>query len=245
MVGLPEPEVWASVTVLPDTGLLWASFNVTVIVEVVDPSAVTDEGEGATVDCAAVTAPAVNVTVAVAVMVTLSVVSVAVNTSAAAVVDLTVKVAWPEASLVPWVVVMVGVPEPEVLASVTVLPETGLLLPSFNVTVIVEVVEPSAVTEEGEAATVEFPASAKTGTEDSTTVIAFSAPQVPADWFVKIIWPAELGVILVHPANMLVLVSALGRVTALGLELLPPTNVMVCVPFALKSPRLEPYISTV
>src|SRR6185295_11316939 len=84
-----------------------------------------------------------------------SVVSVAVKTSAPAVVDLTVKVAIPEASLVPWVVVIVGVPGPDVFARVTVLPETGLLLASFKVTVIVEVVEPLAVTEVGEALTVD------------------------------------------------------------------------------------------
>jgi len=58
IVGKPEPEVLANVTVLPETELPLASFNVTVIVEVVVPSAVTDAGEAVTVDCAAVTAPA-------------------------------------------------------------------------------------------------------------------------------------------------------------------------------------------
>ncbi len=50
----------------------------TVTVEVVTPLAVTDAGAAETVDCAAVTAPAVKVTVAVCVTVTASVVSVAV-----------------------------------------------------------------------------------------------------------------------------------------------------------------------
>jgi predicted transglutaminase-like cysteine proteinase len=145
-----------------------ASFNVTVIVEVVLPSAVTDVGEAATADCAAVTGPTVNVTVAVAVTVTLSEVSVAVKTSAAAVVDFTVKVALPELSVVPCVVVMVGLPEPEVLASVTVLPDTGLLLASFNVTVIVEVVLPFAVTDVGVADTVDC--AAVTGPTVNVTV---------------------------------------------------------------------------
>ena len=48
------------------------------IVEVVEPSAVTEAGAALTVDCAAVTGPAVNVTDAVWVTVTVSVVSVAV-----------------------------------------------------------------------------------------------------------------------------------------------------------------------
>ena len=56
----------------------------------------------------------------------LSVVSVAVKPFAAAVVDLTVNVATPELSVVPCVVVMVGEPVPDVLASDTALPATGL-----------------------------------------------------------------------------------------------------------------------
>ena len=53
---------------------------------------------------------------------------------------------------------MVGEPGPEDFARVTVLPETGLRLASSRVTVIVEVVVPSAVTEVGEATTVELEA---------------------------------------------------------------------------------------
>ncbi len=63
---------------MPETGFDWASFNVTVIVDVVEPSAVTEAGAAPTVDCAAVTGPTVNVTDAVCVTVTESVVSVAV-----------------------------------------------------------------------------------------------------------------------------------------------------------------------
>jgi hypothetical protein len=77
MVELPVP--WPRVTVLPDTGLLLASLSVTVMVEVVTPSAVTDVGLADTVECEADTAPAVNVTLAVWVITRFeSVVSVAV-----------------------------------------------------------------------------------------------------------------------------------------------------------------------
>jgi hypothetical protein len=155
MVGDPGPELFASVTVLPETGLLFASFRVTVIVEVVEPSAVTDPGDAVTVDCAAETAPAVKVTVAVCVTVTESVVSVAVKISTPAVVDFTVNVTTPLNELDPEAGLMVGDPGPELFASVTVLPETGLLFASFRVTVIVEVVEPSAVTDPGNAVTVD------------------------------------------------------------------------------------------
>ena len=78
VVIVEEPPALASVTVLPATGFDCASLSVTVTVEVVEPSAVTDAGAAATVDCAAVTAPAVKVTDAVWVTVTESVVSVAV-----------------------------------------------------------------------------------------------------------------------------------------------------------------------
>jgi hypothetical protein len=155
MVGVPEPEVLASVTVLPETGELAPLSNVTVIVEVVVPSAVTVEGEGDTVDNPAETAAAVNVTVAVCVICRLeSVVSVAVNTGEPAVEDFTVKVTTPVELEVPEAAEIVSV-APRLEASVTVLPDTGLLWASFNVTVIVEVLTPSAATDEGEGATVD------------------------------------------------------------------------------------------
>ena len=56
---LDEPDPAASVTVLPLTGLLFASFKVTVIVEVEVPSAVTLVGLAVTVDTEAETAPTV------------------------------------------------------------------------------------------------------------------------------------------------------------------------------------------
>jgi hypothetical protein len=93
---------------------------------------------------------------------------VAVKTSKAALVDVTEKVATPDALLVPWMVVITGVPAPDVMAKLTVLPETGLFCASFNVTVIVEGVAPSAVTEPGEADTVD--ATALTGPAVKLTV---------------------------------------------------------------------------
>ena len=67
--------------------------------------------------------------------------------------SVTVKVAWPFALVVPDTVAIVELPEPA--ASVTVLPETGLPLVSFNVTVTVELVEPSATTDDRDADTVD------------------------------------------------------------------------------------------
>ena len=99
--------------------------------------------------------PVVKVTVGECVMTTPSVVSVARKESVPAVVELTVKVATPEVLLVPRMVVMVGEPGPELSARETVLPDTGLLEASFRVTVIVEVVTPSAGTEVGNAVTVD------------------------------------------------------------------------------------------
>jgi hypothetical protein len=148
-------EVLASVTVRAASvvfGLPLASCRCTVIVLEATPAVVVTAVEVIT---SFVAAPAVNVTVAVCVIGNESVESVAVKTSAAAVVDLTVNVTTPNALLAPEAALMVGEPEPEVLASVTVLPETGFILASFSVTVTVEVVTPSAVTEAGEAVTVD------------------------------------------------------------------------------------------
>lgn len=57
IVEVPLP--CARVTVLPLTGLLFASKSVTVIVDVVELSAITDVGLALTVDSDALTAPAV------------------------------------------------------------------------------------------------------------------------------------------------------------------------------------------
>ena len=55
IVDVPLPS--AKVTVLPLTGLLFPSRSVTVIVEVVEPSATTDVGLAVTVDVVALTVP--------------------------------------------------------------------------------------------------------------------------------------------------------------------------------------------
>jgi len=76
MVELPVP--CDRVTVFPLTGRLLASLRVTVMVEGVAPSAVTEIGFALTVDVPALTGPTVKFTVAVTMTVILSVVSMAV-----------------------------------------------------------------------------------------------------------------------------------------------------------------------
>ena len=66
------------------------------------------------------------------------------------------KLAWPDALVVPETVVIVE--EPPDLASVTVLPGTTFDWASLSVTVTVDVVLPSASTEPGAALTVDWAA---------------------------------------------------------------------------------------
>src|SRR6478609_9068358 len=196
IVGVPGPDVFVRLTVLPDTGLPLASFRVTVIVEMATPLAMTEVGDALTVDCAADTGPAVKVTVAVCVMVIESVVSVAVKTSAPAVVDFTVKVTTPEALLLPEGALMVGAPGPEVFARLTVLPDTGLPLASFRVTVIVEVVLPSAMTEVGDALTVDC--AAETGPGVTVIVPESTDARAPfTAWIVAVPtrWPVNVALV--------------------------------------------------
>jgi hypothetical protein len=148
------PREDVSVTVLPLTGLLLASRNVTVIVDVATPSAATVPGLAATVEVVADTTPATNVIDAVCVTVTVSVVSVAVIVLAPAVVERTVPVVCPAAFVAAAGCVSVST-APRDDVSVTVLPLTGLLLPSRKVMVIVDVTTPSATTVAGLAVTVE------------------------------------------------------------------------------------------
>ncbi len=82
---------------MPLTGLLFASRSVTVIVDVATPSAITVTGLAVTVEAVADTVPAVNVTEAVCVSVTVSVVSVAVIVLVPALFDRIVPVACPAA----------------------------------------------------------------------------------------------------------------------------------------------------
>jgi hypothetical protein len=148
------PSVAARLTVLPLTGLLFASRKITVIVDVATPSAVTVVGLAVTVDVVADTAPTVNVTEAVWVTVIVSVVSVAVIVAVPAVVEAIVPVVCPAASVAAAGGVSVSMP-PRDEARLTALPATGLPLASRSVTVIVDVATPSATTVVGLAVTVE------------------------------------------------------------------------------------------
>jgi hypothetical protein len=96
----------------------------------------------------------VKVTEAVCVIVTESVVSSAVKLGEPDVEDFTVKVATPEAFVVPETVVMVSV-APRLELRETVFPETTFPFTSFKVTVTVDRVVPSAVIEVGLALTVD------------------------------------------------------------------------------------------
>ena len=78
VVIVEEPPDFARLTALPGATLPFASRSVTVTVELLEPSAVTDAGAALRLDAAAVGTPGTNVTVAVCVTVTESSVSVAV-----------------------------------------------------------------------------------------------------------------------------------------------------------------------
>jgi hypothetical protein len=152
IVELPLPAV--NETAFPLTGFPLASFSVTVIVEVLEPSAGTELGLAATVDRLALTAVATKLTVAVWITVTESVVSLAVKVTDSATESFTANLACPFAPVVPATVVIVELPLPAV--NETAFPLTGFPLASFRVTVIEEVLEPSAGTELGLAATVDW-----------------------------------------------------------------------------------------
>src|SRR5213594_2600486 len=155
---LVVPLGWVSVfplpvavrtTVAPVIRLPFASFAVTVIVDVPLPTT-TDVGEAATVDCAAETGPAPTVTLAVCVIpVPLAVAETVFDPVT---VELSVPVATPFALVVPLGCVSVF-PLP-VAASTTVAPLIGAPLASFTVTVSVALPSP-AVSDVGEATTVD------------------------------------------------------------------------------------------
>src|SRR5437870_5286384 len=133
--------VAANTTVAPGIGLPKPSFAVTVIVDVPVPAAMGDVA--VTVDCAADTAPAFATTVAVWVIATELIVADTVFDSA--VVELSVPVAMPFASVTPAGCVIVF-PVP-VAARVTVAPEMGFPNASLAVTVIVDEPPPATIGE--------------------------------------------------------------------------------------------------
>ena len=135
-------SVAEKVGVKPLTPLLEASFKVIVTVEVATPLAVTGPVP-VIVELAAFTVPAVNVIAWVWVIVTESVVSVAVKTGTPVVDESTVKVATPKAFEVPETTEMVSV-APREEARETDFPETRLPEMSLSVQVTVTVLTPSA-----------------------------------------------------------------------------------------------------
>jgi len=137
---LPAAGVAARVTVAPGIGFPFASRAVTVMVEVPLPAAIGDVA--VTVDCAADTAPAFTMTVAVWAIGTELIVADTVFVPAA--VALKVPVICPLASVVPTGCVRVF-PDGGVAASVTVAPGIGLPFASRAVTVMVDVPLPAAI----------------------------------------------------------------------------------------------------
>ena len=154
-LNVPVPDEIVKNTLWPPTTFPLTSFAVTVIVDAVEPSAVTDDGEDPTVDCAAVAAPAVNVTDADSEM---RVPEALVpryprTTTTPDVVDVSVAVATPEEFVDQGP--ELSVPVPEETAKNTSWFATTLPWTSFAVTVIVDAVEPSAVTDAGDGTTVD------------------------------------------------------------------------------------------
>jgi hypothetical protein len=152
-----EPEPAASETTAPLSGWSLRSRTVTVTVDAVVPSAVTDAGDADTDECDAETAPGTNATPAVCVTVTPSAGTDAVYVVDSTVASCTLNVAWPEASVVEERAVIVE--EPPLFASATVFPAIAFEFASRIVTVTVDAEEPSASTEAGDATTEEVPAS--------------------------------------------------------------------------------------
>ena len=165
------------VTVLPEMGLLKASRKVTLIVVVAAPSATTEAGEAVTSELVALTDVGAKATVAVCATTMTSVPSVAVKMAEPAVVDFTVKVTNPEALEDPEAAEIVSV-APRLEASVTVLPETGALVRVNRVTVTVDVATPLAVTDVGEALTVEWVGSGAPAANVTVAVCAITIPSV-------------------------------------------------------------------
>jgi len=147
-----EPDVVERATVAPPLVKLFpfASFNCTVIVDVLEPFAVIDVGDALIVEVAVEAAPTVNVTVASSAIALPF--RVPVTVAVPATVD-DVKVA----EYVPLLLSVTEPSVPEVVASVTVAPPVVRLFPfaSFNRTVMVDVLVPFAVIDVGEAVIVD------------------------------------------------------------------------------------------
>lgn len=187
----------AKVVVTPLTGLLFASRSVSVMVDVVVPSAVMPlEGEADNVELAAIGGPAMKVT---DVVTPANPEGVAIlSVFACATVEAMVPVATPEAFVTAagWVSVF---PVP-VAAKVVETPLTGLPFASISVIVTVEVDEPSAVMPlDGEAAIVEFAARGVPATK-ATVALTVENPLGEAMLTVLIAATVEERVPVVWPA---------------------------------------------
>src|SRR6266581_8960392 len=221
---LPLP-VAARTTVAPLIRFPYASFAVTVIVDVPLPTT-TDVGEAATVDCAAETGPATTVTLVVCVIpVPLA---VAETVLAPVTVELSVPVATPFPSVVPlgWVSVL---PLP-VAASTTVAPLSGVPLPSFTVTVTVALPLP-AVSDVGVAATVDCEADTAAAVTVTAAVCVTAVPLIVAETvFASVTLELRAPV-----ATPVVLVIPLGWVSVLPLPVAARTTVAPLIRFPYAS----------
>jgi hypothetical protein len=151
-----------------------ASNTVTVIVLVAAPSATTLAGEEFTVDVVASGTSALNVKVAVCVIDTPA--ATALITAVPEVIEDTVPLVCPAASVAPAGCAMVSVAPLEEL-NVTFTPGTGLLLASNTVTVIVLVADPSATRVVGLPTTVELAADGVLATNVTSAVsTTFTVP---------------------------------------------------------------------
>jgi len=218
---LPLP-VAASTTVAPLIGFPFASFAVTVIVDV--PPTAMDVGEAATVDCEAETEP--DVTVTVAVCVTALPLIVAETVFVPATVELSVPVATPLALVVPLGCDNV-LPLP-VAASTTVAPLIGFPFASFAVTVIVAV--PPTPMDVGEAATVDCEAETAPGFTVTDAVWVMAVPLAVAET----VFTSATVELSVPAATPLELVGPLGWVRVLPLPVTERTTVapLIGFPFA-------------
>ena len=105
---------------------------------------------------------------------------------------MTVKVTTPEAEDAPEALEIVEAPDPALKE--TVLPATGFPLASFKVTVIVEVVVPSAVTLVGLALTVEVEADTAPAVKVTLAVLVSATPPRVA---LTVALPAVVGLVSV------------------------------------------------
>src|SRR5436190_888717 len=226
---LPAAGVAARVTVAPGIGFPFASRAVTVMVEVPLPAAIGDVA--VTVDCAADTAPAFTMTVAVCVIVTALIVAETVFVPAA--VELSVPVATPLAVVVALGCVSV-LPVP-VAASTTVAPGIALPNPSLAVTVSVELPVPATIGDV--AVTVDWVADRAPGV---TTTVALCVTATPSTVAVTVLDSAtvELNVPVATP---LAFVVPLGCVSVLPV----PVAAMTTVAPAIGLPRASRAVTVI